>query len=149
MQCLQAMRDDPVQCIKQLIKEVSAFKQAEPELIHVIRQELMLESERAEFVRKPIFPMWGLLRECLEAGKRQHLFHFQSTDLALISVLGVLMLGSSKPEFQTLLQHATAFIRTTSLVDEGGMIDGCAYGCMGCSRYYYSAADLDDDLGNQ
>lgn len=121
LQRIEAVRGNPVKCIKLLIYEVSAFRLGEPELHNVIRQEMMMESERMGTVRKHTFPLWSMLRDCLEEGKRQRLFHFQSTDMTLMSVLGILMFGSRKPEFQTLLkedphpheafvEHATAFI---------------------------------------
>jgi AcrR family transcriptional regulator len=118
---VEALRHDPVACLKLLIEEVTVFKLSEPDLIRLLRQEMLIESPRLDTIRARIFPLWGLLRAVLEDGKRLGIFNFQSIDLALLSVLGVLLFGSQKPEFKSLLkeqpqphqalvEHVTSFI---------------------------------------
>lgn len=61
---VEAVKQDPVAALKVLIEEVTTFRMAEPELIRILRQEMMIDSPRSEVIRTNMFPTWELLKRC-------------------------------------------------------------------------------------
>ncbi|MUT67861.1 TetR family transcriptional regulator [Paenibacillus sp. NEAU-GSW1] len=121
---------DPLEGVKLIIREMTLFRTRDPELIRIIKQEITLNSQRTQILKKYIMPMWGMLRYWLEKGKEQGVFRFRSLDTTFISITGILIfLGqedywsaaiSERPTVQELIEDYTTFIMNALQVQEGG-----------------------------
>jgi len=81
---------DPVNGVKILIRGVLEFFAQDEELSRIIHQELTMQSPRTEVVESFVMPVWGKMRELLELGKKQGVFHFQSVDMVFFLTIGAL-----------------------------------------------------------
>ncbi|GGG82196.1 TetR family transcriptional regulator [Paenibacillus radicis (ex Gao et al. 2016)] len=82
---------EPVEGIRILIKEVTEYRMREPELIRIMQQEIILNTPRIQKIREHAMPIWQLLRKWLEAGRKQGVFEFGSTDTVFMSIVGALL----------------------------------------------------------
>ncbi|OBZ08657.1 MULTISPECIES: TetR/AcrR family transcriptional regulator [Bacillales] len=112
---------NPVEGVRLLIREVTRFRYSDYELISIIQQEIIMNTDRIQKIRKHVMPMWKLLRHWLKQGEEQGLFHFRSLDTALMSIIGALLfhrhtdywailLEEEHPSLETMSEDLTAFI---------------------------------------
>ncbi|WP_139992741.1 TetR family transcriptional regulator [Paenibacillus paridis] len=112
---------DPVEGVKLIIREVTKFRFSDRQLICIIQQEIIMNTDRIRKIREHVMPMWRLLREWLKQGEEQGLFHFRSLDTALMSIIGTLLfhrhteywsiiLEEADPELEPLIEDLTMFI---------------------------------------
>jgi AcrR family transcriptional regulator len=112
---------DPVEGVKLIIREVTKFRYSDRQLVCIIQQEIIMNTDRIRKIREHVMPMWRLLREWLKQGEEQGLFHFRSLDTALMSIIGTLlfhrhteywsiMLEEADPELEPLIEDLTTFI---------------------------------------
>jgi AcrR family transcriptional regulator len=112
---------DPVKGVKLVIREVTRFRYNDQQLISIIQQEIVMNTDRIQKIRKHVMPMWKLLRHWLKQGEEQGLFQFRSLDTALMSIVGALLfhrhtdywtilLEEEQPSFEVLSEDLTTFI---------------------------------------
>ncbi|MGO4541537.1 TetR family transcriptional regulator [Paenibacillus sp. 2TAB19] len=100
---LQAKQIEPVAGVRLVIREVTLYRQAEPELIRIVQQEIILNTPRIQKIREHVMPMWEQLRTWLKQGREQGKFEFRSLDTVLMSIVGTLLFHRDK-EYWTVLQ---------------------------------------------
>ncbi|CAM4345528.1 AcrR family transcriptional regulator [Paenibacillus endophyticus] len=111
----------PVEGIKLLISEVTKFRYSDRQLINIIQQEIIMNTDRIQKIRKHVMPMWQLLRQWLKEGEEQQLFQFRSLDTTLLSVVGTLLfhrhteywtflVEEKNPPMAEVIEDLTAFI---------------------------------------
>ncbi|MDQ6420109.1 TetR family transcriptional regulator [Paenibacillus sp. LHD-117] len=112
---------DPLIGVKLIIREVTAYRQSDPQLISIIQQEIIMNTPRIQKIREHVMPMWKQLRKWMSDGREQGIFRFGSLDTAFMSVVGTLlfhrdqeywsvMLEEGKPDLETMTQDLTDFI---------------------------------------
>ncbi|SCW37150.1 transcriptional regulator, TetR family [Paenibacillus tianmuensis] len=89
--------NDPVHDLQSFIREFTLFRLAEPELINILQQEVMMESPRLEKLQSIIHVLWRQLRLILEAGKAKGQFEFDSTRHTVHFIVGTLVFSRSSP----------------------------------------------------
>jgi len=94
---------DPIQGMKRLIEQMYRFCKADPEISDIVHQEFTLHSERIDIIRKYTLPVWLLLRDYLQAGQAQGVFHFQSLDHTFLQVMGSILFGSNEAKSLTIV----------------------------------------------
>lgn len=118
---LQAEQIEPVAGVRLLIREVTLYRQAEPELIRIVQQEIVLNTPRIKKIREHVMPMWEQLRIWLEQGREQGKFEFRSLDTVLMSIVGTLLFhrdneywtvlqGQERDSIEMMIEDMTAFI---------------------------------------
>jgi AcrR family transcriptional regulator len=117
---LQAEQIDPVAGVRLLIREVTLYRQAEPELIRIVQQEIVLNTPRIKKIREHVMPMWEQLRIWLEQGREQGKFEYRSLDTVLMSIVGTLLfhrdneywrvLQGQRDSVEMMIEDMTAFI---------------------------------------
>lgn len=111
----------PAEGVKLIIREVTRFRYSDLQLINIIQQEIIMNTDRIKKIRKHVMPMWKMLRHWLKEGEEQGVFHFRSLDTALMSVVGTLLfhrhteywailLEEEHPSLDTTIEDLTAFI---------------------------------------
>ncbi|MGO4182307.1 TetR/AcrR family transcriptional regulator [Paenibacillus sp. TAF43_2] len=88
---LDPMQLDPVEGVRLIVREVTNFRYSDYQLINIIQQEVIMNTDRIEKIRKHVMPMWGKLRYWLKEGREQGLFQFNSLDNTLFSIIGTLL----------------------------------------------------------
>ncbi|KRE32613.1 TetR/AcrR family transcriptional regulator [Paenibacillus sp. Soil522] len=112
---------DPVQGIKLIIREVTKFRYSDKELVCIIQQEIIMNTDRIKKIREHVMPTWRLLRRWLKQGGEQGLFHFRSLDTTLMNIVGTLLyhrhmeywavlLEDEPPTLEIMTEELTAFI---------------------------------------
>ncbi|AHV97935.1 TetR/AcrR family transcriptional regulator [Paenibacillus sabinae] len=101
----QITRLDPVSGLKLLIREITAYRRREPEIISLLQQEIVLQSPRMNKIQELTMPIWILLRDWLKLGREQGVFHFRSLDHTFISVLGSILFHNKTYYFKQLLDN--------------------------------------------
>lgn len=112
---------DPVEGVKLIIREVTKFRYSDKQLIRIIQQEIIMNTDRIQKIREHVMPMWRLLRRWLKQGEDLGLFHFRSLDNALMSVVSTLLfhrdteywsiiLEEELPTLEIMIEDLTAFI---------------------------------------
>lgn len=101
----QITRLDPVSGLKLLIREITAYRRREPEMISLLQQEIVLQSPRMNKIQELTMPVWILLRDWLKLGREQGVFHFRSLDHTFISVLGSILFHNKTYYFKQLLDN--------------------------------------------
>ncbi|WP_028609395.1 TetR family transcriptional regulator [Paenibacillus harenae] len=96
---------DPVAGVKFIIREVTAFRNRDYQLISIIQQEIIMNTERIQKIREHVMPTWRLLRHWLELGREQGLFHYRSLDTTLMSVVGTLLFHRNTEYWAVLLKE--------------------------------------------
>ncbi|MEI7026954.1 TetR family transcriptional regulator [Paenibacillus sp. y28] len=96
---LEDKLQEPVQGIRTIIRQVQLFKKMDPELESIIHQEMNMTSPRVEHVRKYQFRIWRKVRQLLERGREEGIFHFTSLDHTVFVVMGCII-------FQEKMSHA-------------------------------------------
>lgn len=99
--------------IRLLIHEVIQFRYADPELIRIIQNEIMMNTPRILKIREHVMPIWRLLRSWMETGRAQGVFTFGSLDSTLMSVIGVLLADRHSPYWSVLLDNSNPSLDET------------------------------------
>lgn len=111
----------PLVGVKLVIREVTAYRQSDPQLVKIIQQEIIMNSPRIQKIRQHAMPMWRLLRHWISEGRDQGLFRFRSLDNAFMSVTGTLLfyrqqeywsvlLEEGQPDMESMIEDLTDFI---------------------------------------
>lgn len=95
---------DPDADFRKFILEFVRFRMAEPELITILQQEVMMQSPRLEKLQQTMFPVWLLLRNILQAGKEKGHFRFESLKHTMYVVVGTLVYSRSSPFLDPLFE---------------------------------------------
>ncbi|MFD1774309.1 TetR/AcrR family transcriptional regulator [Paenibacillus rhizophilus] len=98
-------RMDAVSGLKLLIREITAYRQREPEIVSILQQEIIMQSPRMDKIQELTLPIWALLRDWLKLGREQGVFHFRSLDHTFISVLGSILFHNKTFYFKQLLDN--------------------------------------------
>lgn len=113
--------EDPVAGVRMIIKEVVQLREADPQLVSLLQMEIITITPRVEKMRELMFPLWKKVRDFLEKGRQEGIFHFESLDSTLMFVLGSmffykqreffeLMFTEERPETQTIITHTTTYV---------------------------------------
>jgi AcrR family transcriptional regulator len=94
---------DPVAGLSLIIREVIRYRWEQPEMAMIMQREIYLESPRRETIKTYVFPVWRKLREILELGKKQGVFHYRSLDNTMLFILATLVFPRGNPFHQPLL----------------------------------------------
>ncbi|MCA0756722.1 TetR family transcriptional regulator [Paenibacillus sp. N4] len=96
---------DPVNGVKLIVQEVTKFRYSDLELVSIIQQEIIMNTERIQKIRLHVMPMWRLLRLWLKKGREQGLFTFRSLDTTLLSVIGTLLFHRNVSYWEVLIEE--------------------------------------------
>ncbi|MCJ8012817.1 TetR family transcriptional regulator [Paenibacillus sp. KQZ6P-2] len=97
---------DPEADLKHFIHEFVQLRLAEPELINLLQQEIIMQSPRMEKLQTYIYTLWKQLRNILEAGKEQGCFHFASLKQTLHFIIGALIFTRNVPALDDLFESS-------------------------------------------
>lgn len=89
--------DEPVDALKKYIQGFVAYRYENEELIHILQQEMMMQSPRLRMLSNAYYPSWVHLRAILEAGKRQGWFRFESIVHTVHFVMGAVIFSRQNP----------------------------------------------------
>ncbi|NIK78680.1 AcrR family transcriptional regulator [Paenibacillus castaneae] len=95
----------PVEGVKLIISEVITFRNHDEELISIIQQEIMINTPRIRKIQDHVMPIWQKLREWLEQGRDQGLFHFRSLDGTLMSVIRLMLFHRNSAYWDVLIEE--------------------------------------------
>jgi AcrR family transcriptional regulator len=95
---------NPEADFRKFILEFVRFRMAEPELINILQQEVMMQSPRLEKLQEVMYPLWLLLRNILQAGKERGQFHFESLKHTMYVVVGTLVYSRTSSFLEPLLE---------------------------------------------
>ncbi|TVY11986.1 TetR/AcrR family transcriptional regulator [Paenibacillus cremeus] len=96
---------EPVEDLLSLIRDFARFRLAEPELINLLQQEIMMQSPRLDKVQPIVFALWKQLRAILQAGKATGQFEYESLKHTVHFVVGALIFTRNSSFFDQLLQE--------------------------------------------
>jgi AcrR family transcriptional regulator len=82
---------DPVQGIEVLVTGILTFFNQDEELATIIQQDLSMQSPRTKLIQSYISPVWIKLKEILERGREQGVFHFDSLDMTWMMTMGTII----------------------------------------------------------
>ncbi|WP_199616064.1 TetR family transcriptional regulator [Paenibacillus alkalitolerans] len=82
---------DPIAGLMLLIEQITVYRTRAPDVANIIEQEILMRSPRMEYIQSRAFPVWTKLRDLLQKGREQGVFHFRSLDSTLMMVLGSLL----------------------------------------------------------
>ncbi|MEC0227399.1 TetR/AcrR family transcriptional regulator [Paenibacillus alba] len=113
--------EDPLVGVQTVIEEVVWMRNADPQLITMMQMEIITITSRVEQIREVVYPIWKKLKDFLEKGRQDGIFHFDSTESTLMFVLGSiffykqreffeLMFTEEKLDTQTLIHQTTAYV---------------------------------------
>lgn len=97
---------EPLFGIKTVVTEVIRFRMSDPDMILLLQQEIFKNTHRIEHIRKSAFPIWKELRNVLERGKVQGIFHYRSLDNTMFFVMGTILFHKHNEYFKPLLEEA-------------------------------------------
>jgi AcrR family transcriptional regulator len=103
---------DPITGVKLIIREVTAFRQADPQLITIIQQEIIMNTPRIQKIREHVMPMWKLLRKWMLEGRERGLLRFGSIDTAFMSVVGTLLFHRKQEYWSVMLEEEPQDLET-------------------------------------
>lgn len=95
--------DDPIETLKAMVYEVTKYRYENPEVISILKQEIVTNSPRMKFIQQKVLPIWTLLKELLKKGKEEQIFRYQSLDNTLFFILGALLFHGNNQYFAPLL----------------------------------------------
>lgn len=109
---------EPVEAIRMIIRELTAFRLREPDMIAIMQQETAFDTPRRELIRKYVFPLWGFLHRILEEGRRQGSFRYGSTDHVFMAIVGAVLFQNRMDHFGPLLDEQSPEAYNARLADE-------------------------------
>lgn len=112
---------DPVVGLELIIDGVLRFKTEDPELFTILQREFNMLTARVNRIQNYTFPVWLKLRELLDKGRQQELFHFRSLDHTMIFIMASLLypecncavealLTEGEQKLEDIIQDTTIFI---------------------------------------
>lgn len=93
----------PIDGLRLIIQEVTYYRIKEPDIIRMLQYEIVLNTPRIDIIRRHAFPLWKILRDLLDEGRKQRLFHFRSLDHAFLSTLGTILFHKKTEYFSALM----------------------------------------------
>ncbi|MFK7694435.1 TetR family transcriptional regulator [Paenibacillus sp. HJGM_3] len=96
--------EEPVEGLKRLIEELIRFRVKEPQLVQLMQQEILKNTQRIDYIRSQVFPVWKLLRRLLEQGKTAGLFQYRSLDNMMFFIMGTILFHKQSDYFQPLVE---------------------------------------------
>lgn len=113
--------EDPIVGIRTIIQGVIEIRSADPQMNTLMQMEIITITPRVEKMRELVYPLWKKVRDLLEKGRQDGIFHFESLDSTLMFVLGSiffykqreffeLMFTEERPDTQTLIAQTTAYV---------------------------------------
>ena len=89
--------EEPIKALEAFIRGFVAYRYDNEELIHILQQEMMMQSPRLKMLSNAYYPSWVHLRAILESGKSQGVFQFESIVHAVHFVMGVVIFSRQNP----------------------------------------------------
>jgi len=108
---------DPEADLRDFIQEFIKFRHAEPDLINLLQQEIIMQSPRLEKLQTYIYTLWLQLRTILEAGRERGCFYYGSLKHTLHFVIGALIFMKKVPALDALFESADTDGNEESLED--------------------------------
>ncbi|WP_261304167.1 TetR/AcrR family transcriptional regulator [Paenibacillus andongensis] len=113
--------EDPIVGIRAIIQAVIELRSADPQMITIMQMEIITITPRVEKMRELVYPLWNKVRDLLEKGRQDGIFHFESLDTTLMFVLGSiffykqreffeLMFTEERPDTETLIEQTTTYV---------------------------------------
>ncbi|NOU87390.1 TetR family transcriptional regulator [Paenibacillus sp. LMG 31460] len=113
--------EDPIVGIRTIIQGVVEIRTADPQMISLMQMEIISITPRLEKMRELVYPLWKKVRDLLEQGRQDGIFHFESLDSTLMFVLGSiffykqreffeLLFTEERPDTQTLIEQTTTYV---------------------------------------
>lgn len=98
--------NDPEEDLRSFVREFVRFRIAEPELINILQQEVMMQSPRLEKIQQHLFSIWLKLRRILEAGRDKGCFEYESLKHTMHFVVGILIFSRISPFLDPVFESA-------------------------------------------
>lgn len=113
--------EEPIVGLRAIIQGVVEIRNTDPQMISLIQMEIITITPRVEKMRELVYPLWKKVRNLLEKGRQDGIFHFESLDSTLMFVLGSmffykqreffeLMFTEERPDTQTLIEQTTTYV---------------------------------------
>jgi AcrR family transcriptional regulator len=113
--------EDPIVGIRTIIQGVIEIRSTDPQMITIMQMEIITVTPRVEKMRELVYPLWKKVRDLLEKGRQDGIFHFESLDSTLMFVLGSIffykqreffehMFTEERPDTQTIIVQTTAYV---------------------------------------
>lgn len=99
---------EPVTGLSLIIQEVIRFRWEQPEMANILQREIFMATPRREMIKAYVYPVWMKLREVLDTGRKQKLFHFRSMDNTMMFILATLVFPRNNPFHESLLSEKQA-----------------------------------------
>lgn len=106
---------DPEADLRSFIRDFVQFRIAEPELINMLQQEVMMQSPRLEKIQSIVYSIWMQLRHILEAGRGKGCFDYESLKHTMHFVFGTLIFSRVSPFLEPVFESDSAERQDESL----------------------------------
>jgi AcrR family transcriptional regulator len=97
---------DPSSAMKAFVDSIIGYRFEEPELMSITFQELSMYSNRSDTIKVFLFPIWELLKQILEEGKKLSVFQFESIDYAMTGIMGMVLFPPQTMVVEPFLEKA-------------------------------------------
>lgn len=105
---------DPAAGLELIVREIIGFSMTDKELSSIVQQEMTIHSPRTEVVISFVSPVWKKVRELLQTGREQGVFHFESLDQALMMVVGIALAHKKFHCFEAALSEGPVLPEATA-----------------------------------
>ncbi|PQP83754.1 TetR/AcrR family transcriptional regulator [Paenibacillus sp. PCH8] len=78
----------PVEGVRRIVGEVVKFTMKDQEMSDIVQLEITLRTQRTATVFRYLDPVWTKVKDLLQEGKDQNLFHIESVSYAMLQVMG-------------------------------------------------------------
>ncbi|MBN3527402.1 TetR/AcrR family transcriptional regulator [Paenibacillus apiarius] len=96
--------ENPEEDLRAFIREFVRLRMAEPELINLLQQEIILQSPRLDKLQRYLHALWMQLRGILEAGREKGSFDFESLKHTLHFIIGTLIFTRIAPAMDDIFE---------------------------------------------
>lgn len=96
--------ENPEEDLRAFIREFVHLRMAEPELINLLQQEIILQSPRLDKLQRYLHALWMQLRGILEAGREKGSFDFESLKHTLHFIIGTLIFTRIAPAMDDIFE---------------------------------------------
>ncbi len=86
--------------LRSILGHIISLRFEDPELINILYQEFILQSDRFEKIKGALVPVWARVKSLLEEGKSQGIFSFENTENALFFAMSVATFPRQNPSFR-------------------------------------------------